>query len=183
MQWVWLRAGSSYTAVLWNFNAAGGLQRCLGFVSEVKRGSFPHVQSNWDTYKKQEGFVWPFRLNRHDMTAWQLAPYQYLWLSKKTKVIRNPLSNSNLWLWYYSSPFRLLSACHLAVVVMVMWGIPSPSLHGLCLTFMGLKSSEWWSASVWDSKLHRFNWEESSPWVCGGPYGLALNRTACCTSI
>lgn len=31
---------------------------------------------------------------------------------------------------------------------------------------MGLKSSEWWSARVWDSKLRRFNWEESSPWVC-----------------
>lgn len=177
MQWVWLRAGSSYTAVLWNFNAAGGLQRCLGFVSEVKRGSFPHVQSNWDTMETRRVCL------TFQAMIWQLVPYQYLWLSKKTKVIRNPLSNSNLWLWYYSSPFRLLSACHLAVVVMVMSGIPSPSPHALCLTFMGLKSSEWWSASVWDSKLHRFNWEESSPWVCGSPYGLALNRTACCTSI
>lgn len=67
---------------------------------------------------------------------------------------------------HYSSPFRLRSACHLALVVMLMRGIPSLSLHAPCLTFMGLKSSEWWSASVWDSKLHRFNWEESSPWVC-----------------
>lgn len=69
-------------------------------------------------------------------------------------------------IWFYSSPFRLLSACHLALVVMVMRRIPSPSQPTLCLTFMGLKSSEWWSANVWDSKLHRFNWEESSPWVC-----------------
>lgn len=67
---------------------------------------------------------------------------------------------------HYSSPFRLRSACHLALVVMLMRGIPSLSPHAPCLTFMGLKSSEWWSASVWDSKLHRFNWEESSPWVC-----------------
>lgn len=67
---------------------------------------------------------------------------------------------------HYSSPFRLQSACHLASVVMLMQGIPSPSQRAPCLTFMGLKSSEWWSASVWDSKLHRFNWEESSPWVC-----------------
>lgn len=67
---------------------------------------------------------------------------------------------------HHSSPFRLRSARLLALVVMLMRGIPSPCLHAPCLTFMGLKSSEWWSASVWDSKLHRFNWEESSPWVC-----------------
>lgn len=67
---------------------------------------------------------------------------------------------------HYSSPSRLGSARHLAPVVMLMRGFPSPSLPAPCLTFMGLKSSEWWSASVWDSKLHRFNWEESSPWVC-----------------
>lgn len=55
-----------------------------------------------------------------------------------------------------------LSVYHEVVAVMVMCGSPSPSQHALCLTFMGLKSSEWWSARVWDGKLHRFNWEESS---------------------
>lgn len=141
----WCLAGN--TAVVWNFNAAGCLERRLGMFSEVKGEHF-HVlyQSRISVDRRRR--IWP---------VW--PGYSADNIDQSVKYLHRKM------LWadysYHSSLFLLREP----VIAMVMCAPASPSLPAACLTFMGLKSSEWWSASVWNSKLHRFNWGESSPWV------------------
>lgn len=93
------------TAVLWNFNASGCLQRCLvlclwgGWVVVV--GCFPHVSSNWGKCVGERSWACPtFKaLSAVMQLTWQLGtrntlllPFQFIWRSHITQIFTSLLS-------------------------------------------------------------------------------------------